>query len=232
MRPPTLARIHSQPRPDHGGEPDGHHDRLANSSLTGNTTVDRRPRAGEPSGDHQPALTLIAGTMGQATVELEDTYGNQGATSTSTQTIDLITTSTVGAFYATQGSTTPISSVDITAGQAASSFDYGDTKAGMPTITLSDTALGSSPTQVETIYPRAIDQIVVTTNFANPDVAGTPGTVTVTARTSSPMSSAAAPTGSLGTVDLSSTDRQTAGLPPSYTFTSTDWERTLSTMSS
>ena len=58
---------------------------------------------------------------------------------------------------------------------------------------------------------------VVTTSFANPDVAGTAGSVTVTAE--DPYGNVAQ---YLGTVDLTSTDGQIAGLPATYTFTAGD----------
>ena len=128
-----------------------------------------------------PTLTLAAGSTGQITVQLADTFGNPGATSTSDQTIGLSTTSPAGAFYATPGSTSPITSVGIPAGQSSASFYYGDTKSGTPTVTAADTAFNSSPSQQETVNPTAADYFVVTTSFASPDVAGTAGTVTVTA---------------------------------------------------
>ena len=52
---------------------------------------------------------LAAGTRGQVTVQLEDSSGNP-ATSATDQTISLSTTSTAGAFYATAGSPTAITS--------------------------------------------------------------------------------------------------------------------------
>ena len=87
-----------------------------------------------------PALSLIAGNRGQMTVQLEDANGNP-STSSIAQTINLSTTSTAGAFYATPTSTTPITSVVIPAGQSSASFYYSDTKAGTPTVTASDSRL-------------------------------------------------------------------------------------------
>ena len=63
------------------------------------------------------------------------------------------------------------------------------------------------------------DHFVVTTSFANPDVAGTPGTVTVTAEDPYGNIAGSGPDQYLGTVDLTSTDPQIAGLPTTYTFT-------------
>ena len=50
------------------------------------------------------------------------------------------TTGTAGP-YATQSSTSTITSVVISAGESTASFYYGDTKAGTPTLTATDTAL-------------------------------------------------------------------------------------------
>ncbi len=107
-----------------------------------------------------PALSLLAGSRGQMTVQLEDINGNP-STSSSAQTIKLSTTSTAGAFYATQASTTPITSVVIPAGDSSVTFYYSDTKAGLPTVKAADSALSSAPTQVETIIPGAATNLVV-----------------------------------------------------------------------
>ena len=69
--------------------------------------------------------------------------------------------------------------------------------------------------------PRSKD-FVATTSFANPDVAGTVGTVTVTAKDSYGNTVGTGPNLYLGTVDLSSTDDQAAGVPASHTFTAAD----------
>ncbi len=107
-----------------------------------------------------PALNLIAGSRGQMTVQLEDSNGN-AATSSGAQTISLKTSSTAGAFYSTQVSTTPITSVVIPAGDSSASFYYSDTEAGAPTVQATDIALSSAPTQVETINPGAATNLVV-----------------------------------------------------------------------
>ncbi len=114
-------------------------------------------------------------------MQLVDTFGNPGAISTSEQAIGLSTSSTAGTFYATQGSINPITSVGIPAGESSASFYYGDTKASTPTVTAADTAFNSAPTQQETVNAAVAQDLAVTTTFANPDVAGTAGTVTVTA---------------------------------------------------
>ena len=166
--------------------------------------------------------TLVAGGRVPITVQLADTFGNPGATSTGGQTIDLGTTSTAGAFYTSQGSTSPITSVGIPAGQSGASFYYGDTKAGTPTVTTSDTTFHSSPTQQETVNAAAAQDLAVTTSFTNPDVAGTTGTVTVTAMDQYGNIVSSGPNQYKRTVNLGSTDLHATGLPASYTFTAAD----------
>ena len=76
-----------------------------------------------------PALNMVAGTMEPVTVQLEDSNGNPGATSTSDQTISLGTTSTAGVFYVNQAGDTPITSVVIPAGESSATVYSADTLA-------------------------------------------------------------------------------------------------------
>ncbi len=119
-----------------------------------------------------PPLSFEPGNDGQVTLQLEDQYGNLGAVSSSPQTINLTSTSPAGLFYASQTSTTPITSVVIGTGQTSVSVYYSDTKAGNPILTASDTALGSAPTQHETITPAAANHLVVTAQPPSPITAG------------------------------------------------------------
>jgi hypothetical protein len=194
----------------------------ASSTVAGDATVDVVPAAASRMAITSPALNLIAGSRDPVTVQLEDTYGNPGAISGAAQTIDLVTTGTAGAFYATQGGSTTITSVVIPAGQSSATVYYGDTKAGTPKITATDSALSSSVNQVETVNPAAADHFVVTTTFPSSDVAGTVGTVTIAAYDHYNNLAGRGPDQYLGTVDLTSTDNQISGLPPSYTFTASD----------
>ena len=86
----------------------------------------------------------------------------------------------------------------------------------------SDSALSSTSTQVETVYPAVAQSFTVTTSFANPDPAGTEGTVTVTAIDRYKNVVGSGPDQYEGTVNLSSTDSKVTGLPPTYTFTAAD----------
>ena len=60
---------------------------------------------------------MVAGSLGELTIEFMDPYGNVGAVSTTAQTISLATTSGTGVFYASAAGGTAITSVDIAAGQ-------------------------------------------------------------------------------------------------------------------
>jgi len=122
------------------------------SAITGSATVNVVAPASQVV-ITSSALTVVAGSLGPVTVQLEDMYGNLGATSTSAQTINLSTTSTAGAFYATPAGITPITRVVIPAGQSRTRFYYSDNKAGAPTLKASDSALGSASTQVEKVTP-------------------------------------------------------------------------------
>ena len=167
--------------------------------------------------------SLIAGSRGgPITVQLEDAYGNTEATSTTPETIGLGSTSPAGAFYAGQSGGGVITSVEIPAGQSAATVYYGDTEAGHPTVTASDSALGSSSNQQETVNPAAVDHFVLTVGFANPDVAGTAGMVMVAAYDAYGNLESSGPNQYLGTVDLVSTDGQITGLPVSYAFNAGD----------
>jgi ELWxxDGT repeat protein len=109
-----------------------------------------------------PGLDLPTGSLGQITLSLEDQYGDQGALSSTDQTISLDTTSSGGAFYATQSSTTPITSIVIPAGTSDVSIYYFDTQPGTPMVTASDAALASTSHQQETITPAVPTQIAIT----------------------------------------------------------------------
>jgi dUTPase len=195
---------------------------FVNTTITGNVSVNVIPAPASAMVITSPALNLVAGSRGQVTVQLEDAYDNLGAVSNSAQTINLTMTSTAGAFYATQSSVTPITSVVISVGQTSGSFYYTDTKAGTPTLTTSDSAFSPSPTQLETVNPAIVKDFVVTTSVASPDVAGTTGTVTVTAEDQYTNVVGSGPNQYEGTVDLSSTDTKAAGLLTSSTFTAGD----------
>ena len=89
-------------------------------------------------------------------------------------------------------------------------------------MTATDSTLSSAPSQTETINPAEVDHFAVSTSLASPDMAGSIGTVTVTAVDvyNNPVSSG--PSLYRGTVDLTSSDGHAMGLPAPYTFTTAD----------
>src|SRR5262249_22814627 len=158
------------------------------------------------------------GNRGAVTVQFEDAYGNLGAVSADPQTIDLATTSPDGAFYLTSGDFGTVTSIGILAGQTSGTFYYGDTLAGSPTVTVSDAAFPSSDSQTETVLPAAADHFVVTTSFADPDVAGTVGMVTVVVKDQYGNTVGSGPNLYEGTADLSTSDGQAVSLPATHIF--------------
>lgn len=80
-----------------------------------------------------------AALLGPVTLERQDSYGNPVTTGTTSVTLST-TAATTGTFAATANSTR-ITGVTIPAGSASSSFFYGDTAAGTPTITVAAPAL-------------------------------------------------------------------------------------------
>ena len=87
-------------------------------------------------------------TLGQITVQLEDTYGNPVAAAANT-TVNLSSTSTGGVFATVSGGS-PVTSVTISSGSTSTSFYYGDSHAGSPKITAASGTL-TSATQTESI---------------------------------------------------------------------------------
>jgi hypothetical protein len=72
------------------------------------------------------------------------------------------------------------------------------------------------------VSPAPADHFDVTTSFVNPDVAGTSGTVTITARDHYGNIAGTGPNTYEGTVNLATTDSQAAGLPSSHAFSVRD----------
>ena len=94
------------------------------------------------------------------------------------------------------------------------------TSRSRPPTSVSSAITGTSSTV--SVVPAAAHGFLVTTSFANPDVAGTVGTVTVTAEDPYGNTAGAGSNAYLGTVKLTSTDGQQMGLPASHAFTAGD----------
>ena len=111
-------------------------------------------------------------------------------------------TSADGTFYASAGSTTPITSVVIGTGQTGVSFYYSDTQTGTPTLTALDGALNPvGTTQQETIAGTAATQEVITSAALNL-IAGNRAQISVQLQDGSGNAST---TGDQETIGLSST---------------------------
>ena len=106
------------------------------------------------------------------TVQVVDQYGN--VVTEAGDTVNLTSTSTGahgGLFYASAGSSTPITSV-MTGPSGSVSFYYEDSTLGHPTITASDTntrLVGPAAMQIETVAATAPYQIAFTTSARNAD---------------------------------------------------------------
>ncbi len=127
--------------------------------------------------------TFTAGSAGAITVELENAFAML-AVSTTNQTVTLGSSSTTAAFFLSQGSTTPITSVVIPAGETSVTVYYSDTTAGMPTLMANDSALSSTASQPVTVIAAAASQLVIT---SGPPSSLTPGqTFTLIAKVEDP----------------------------------------------
>jgi large repetitive protein len=144
-------------------------------------------------------------------IDADDPYGNMDTSFNNSVTVGLASGSA--------GSLTE------TAVSGVATFpNLVDDASGSVTLTATSGDLTNTPSSNDTftISPAAPDHFVVTTSFANPDVAGSVGTVTVAAYDAygNPVNSGL--NQYEGTADLSSTDSHAAGLPASYSFTAAD----------
>ena len=88
--------------------------------------------------------------------------------------------------------------------------------AGSQTITATDSAddATTGTSVAVNVVPAAVKDFIVTTSFANPDGAGTAGTIIVTAKDEYGNTVGTGPNLYEGTVDLSGTDDKTTSLRP------------------
>ena len=112
-----------------------------------------------------PARSAAASTtanLGAITVEARDANGNLITAPTGGIPLTLTSTSPgIKVFSLTAGGTST-TAVAITAGGTSASFYYGDTKAGVPTITVSSGTLAQT-TQAVTVRAAAAKKFVITT---------------------------------------------------------------------
>jgi type II secretory pathway pseudopilin PulG len=98
-------------------------------------------------------------TLGAITVQEQDSGGNP---TTTAETVNLSSSSTGSAHFATSSNGTSITSISIASGSSSATFYYGDTKAGAPVITASATGL-TAGTQTETINAGTATKLAITT---------------------------------------------------------------------
>ena len=139
---------------------------------------------------------MIAGIAFTTTVDAEDPYSNVDTSFEGQVTVGLTSGS---------GSLTGTTMMDATDGVA----DFTNliaTASGPITIGVTGNNLASDSAGGVTVSPAPADHFVVTTSFADPDVAGSVGSVTVTAEDQYGNPADSGQNQYLGTVDLASTD--------------------------
>ena len=164
-------------------------------------------------------ISDVAGTAGTVTVTAEDAYNNpvSGGPYLYLSKVNLTETDSLA--------TGLPPSYTFTAGDAGShTFSGGVLKtAGMQTITATDSvnnAIAGAATI--NVVPAVVKEFVINTSFAEPDVAGTVGTVVVTAVDTYGNTVGSGPNQYEGTASLASTDGRATGLPASHVFTTSD----------
>ena len=134
-------------------------------------------------------------TLGPLTVQQQDAFGNPVAT-TSAVTVNVSSSSTGGIFATTSGGA-HVTSVTIPANSstATTSFYYGDSKSGTPTLTAASAGL-TSGTQTENIVTTPTQLAITSPVFtaATSSSAATPFTVTLEDSSGNPTSRSAATT--------------------------------------
>ena len=166
------------------------------------------------------ANTDVAGSDASVSVTAEDQFGNV-ASSGPDQYLGTVNLSTTDI----QATGLP-ASYTLTAGDSGLHTFTGVllATAGSHTITATDSAdSGTTGTSLAIdVVPATVNSFVVSTGFTNPDVAGTVGTVTVTAKDRYGNTVGNGPNEYLGTVDLTSTDTRAGGLGASHIFSASD----------
>ena len=153
-----------------------------------------------------PPAELTAGTKFGLVVDAEDDQGHVVTNYNSTVTVTLAG----GPSGAKLGGTLTVTA---NAGVATFSDLTLDTAGTGYTLQLTSGSLTSVTSENIQVDPAGAAYFVVATTFPNPDVAGTAASVTVSAYDANNNLVGSGPNLYEGTVDLSSTDAQVAGLP-------------------
>jgi type II secretory pathway pseudopilin PulG len=141
-------------------------------SLAGASSGSFAVAAGQPSQfviTSSPVSGVVAAkaTLGPITVQEQDGFGNP---TTLAETVTLSSNSSGSTVFATSSQGTALTRITIPAGSSSTTFYYGDTKAGTPTITASG-ALASG-VQAETLIGGAATHIAFNPAVPGPGVAG------------------------------------------------------------
>lgn len=119
-------------------------------------------------------------SMGPATVELRDAFGNPSVAPAAGVVVSLSSTSTGSTVFSASPGGPATAGVTIAAGASTAVFYYGDTRAGAPTITAAGTGIAGAA-QAQTVVAAAPGQLVLTSAAISGTVssAATLGPVTV-----------------------------------------------------
>ena len=159
-----------------------------------------------------PPPSGVAGAKLRIVIDTNDPYGNLDRSFHGQVTVGLASGSA--------GTLTGTLTQTVSSGVATFN-DLADTTSGSITLNAACGGLTTGETGDATfsIDPAGADHFTVIVSFPSPDVAGTVGSVTGTAYDPYGNLESSGPNQYLGTIDLSGTDSQISGLPPTYTFT-------------
>jgi hypothetical protein len=110
------------------------------------------------AGSHLSGPASSAALLGPVTVERQDAYGN--AVTAGTTPVSLSSSSVETGVFAATANGTPAGTVTIPAGSASASFFYGDTKAGMPSLTVTAPGLAAPEPVTASITAAAPAKLV------------------------------------------------------------------------
>ena len=108
-----------------------------------------------------PRPASATATMGPATVELRDAFGNPAVAPATGVVVALSSTSTGSTVFSAGLAGPATTGVTIAAGASTAVFYYGDTRAGTPTITATGTGIVSAA-QAQTVTAALAGQLVLT----------------------------------------------------------------------
>ena len=161
----------------------------------------------------KPPGGIIAGSAFHVEIDAQDGYGN---TATSFN-------GPVGIALASGSAGTLTGTTTVPAVNGVAMFnDLVDTHSGSVAFTGTSTGLTPATSGNVTVNPGAASYFVVTSSFPSSDVAGTTGSVTVTAFDANGNPESSGPNQYEGTVVFGKSDHKASGVPLSYTFVAGD----------